>query len=78
MLETKNNYDPTTSSRLAKEVSVGRLTTPMTKAQLAGFIYQTPVDNSSYEYNCQTWVGDALQRLATAGYITQDAYDGGI
>ncbi|KAH7412156.1 hypothetical protein DE146DRAFT_628146 [Phaeosphaeria sp. MPI-PUGE-AT-0046c] len=78
VLETKDNYDPTTSRRFAKEASVATLKTPMSKSQLASIIYQTPIDNSSIEFNCQTWVGDALQRLATAGYITQDECDSGI
>ncbi len=65
--EASDDYDPSTSGNFAKEVSVGTLRTPMTKVQLALLISQTPIDNSSREFNCQTWVGDALQRLATAG-----------
>jgi hypothetical protein len=42
VLQTRDNYDPSMSLKFAKEVSVGRLTTPMTKAQLASLIYQTP------------------------------------
>jgi hypothetical protein len=78
VLQTRDNYDPSTSRNFAKEVSAGTLRTPMAKTQLASLIYQTPIDNSSREFNCQTWVGDALQRLATAGYITQKDCDGGI
>jgi hypothetical protein len=76
-LEIRDNYDPSTSVTLAKEVSVGRLTRPLTKAQLASIICQTPIDNTISSFNCQTWVGDALERLATAGYLTQkDCNDG--
>jgi hypothetical protein len=78
VLQTRDNYDPSMSLKFAKEVSVGRLTTPMTKAQLASLIYQTPINNSSREFNCQTWVGDVLQRLATTAYLTQEDCDGGI
>lgn len=77
-LETKDNYDPTKSRHFAKEVVVGMLRTPMTKAQLASIIYQTPVNNESREFNCQTWVGDALQKLATMQYLTQKDCDDGI
>lgn len=77
-LETRDNYDPTTSRKFAKAVPVGTLTTPMTKAQLAALIYQTPVDNSSREFNCQVWVGDALHRLVRAGYLAQVDCDNGI
>lgn len=78
VLETKDNYDPTRSTRLAKEVRVGSLRTPMTKAQLAALLYQTPIKNRDREFDCQKWVGDALQRLATAGYILQKDCDSGI
>jgi len=77
-LETRDNYDPRRSRSIAKEIAVATLRTPMTKAQVAYLIYKTPIDNSSQEFNCQTWVGEALQRLATAGYITQDDCDNGI
>jgi len=38
-LQTRDDYDPAMSLKFAKEVSVGRLKTPMTKAQLASLIY---------------------------------------
>jgi hypothetical protein len=53
VLEIKDNYDPTTSTRLAKEVRVGSLRTPMTKAQLAALLYQTPIKNRNREFDCQ-------------------------
>ncbi|KAF1831240.1 hypothetical protein BDW02DRAFT_484543, partial [Decorospora gaudefroyi] len=77
-VEAKDNYDPKASRSFAKEVSVGKLTTPMTKAQLASVAYLTPVDNSSRDFNCQTWVENVLQRLAQAGYITQENCDQGV
>jgi hypothetical protein len=78
VLETKDNYDPTKSTRLAKEVRVGSLRTPMTKAQLAALLYQTPIKNKDREVDSRKWFGDALQRLATAGYILQKDCDSGI
>jgi hypothetical protein len=68
--ETRDDNEPTSSSSFAKEVRVGWISTRMTKAQLTGFIHQTPVDNSSLDFDCQKWVGAALQRLAIAGYLT--------
>lgn len=50
---------------LAKEVPVGQLARPLTKARLVHFISQTPVDNDDPEFNCQVWVEAALTRLAT-------------
>jgi hypothetical protein len=52
VLETRDNYDLSISLKFAKEVSVGSLRTPITKAQLAPLIYQTPINNSSREFNC--------------------------
>jgi hypothetical protein len=77
-LEIRDNYDPATSVTLAKEVSVGRLTRPLTKAQLTSIICQTPIDNRIESYNCQTWVGDALERLVTTGYLAQKDCDDGV
>jgi hypothetical protein len=77
-LQARDNYDPSTSRGFVKEVSAGRLRVPMSKNQLASLIGQTPIDNSSHGFNCQIWVGNALQRLATAGYITQRDCDTGV
>lgn len=44
----------------------------MNKAQLVALIYQTPSNNSSYEFNCQTWVGAVLQNLAGRNYLLRD------
>ncbi|KZF26913.1 hypothetical protein L228DRAFT_243458 [Xylona heveae TC161] len=77
-LETRNNYEPTSSRSFAKEVPVGWIRTPMTKAQLAPLIYQTPINNTSREFNCQTWVGDVLRRLVQAGYLTREDCENGI
>jgi hypothetical protein len=73
--EMRDNYDPSTSARFAKEVPVGTLTTTMTKFQLALLMYQTPVNNSSREYNCQTWIGDVLDVLVGRGFMTREAFD---
>ncbi|KAI4926449.1 hypothetical protein J4E85_006742 [Alternaria conjuncta] len=77
-LQTKDNFNPSKSLSFAKEVTVGKIRTPMTKARLAALIYQTPIDNRNPEFNCLLWVGDALERLAAAGYITKEECTGGI
>lgn len=69
-LQTRDDHEPTTSRSFAKEVLVGWISTRMTKAALAGLICQTPIDNSSHDFDCQKWVAAALQGLATAGYLT--------
>ncbi|KAI4657732.1 uncharacterized protein J4E78_006120 [Alternaria triticimaculans] len=77
-LQTKDNFIPSKSLSFAKEVTVGTIRTPMTKARLAALIYETPIDNRNAEFNCLIWVGDALERLAAAGYITKEECTGGI
>jgi hypothetical protein len=44
----------------------------MTKASLARLICQTSIDNPSHQFVCQKWVIAALQRLATARYLTTE------
>jgi hypothetical protein len=77
-LETRDNYEPSTSRSFAKEVQVGWISTRMTKVQLAGLICQTPIDNSSRDFDCQKWVAAALQRLTTARYLTNEECRDGI
>jgi hypothetical protein len=77
-LETRDNYEPTTSRSYAKEVLVGWISTRITKANLARLICQTPIDNSSHDFDCQKWVAAALQRLATARYLTAEECRNGI
>lgn len=77
-LETRNESEPSASAKFAKEVRVGWLGARMTKAQLANFVRQTPIDNESREFDCQKWVANALQRLASARYLTNKECGDGI
>ncbi|KAK3081580.1 hypothetical protein LTS18_005188 [Coniosporium uncinatum] len=71
-LQVRHDYDPTQSRTFAKEVQVGWLTVAMSKAQLVYIVSQNSPDNSSQEFNCQTWVGAVPERLCGSGYLLQD------
>jgi hypothetical protein len=78
VLETKDDYDPATSPMLAKEVHVASTRVPASKIQVAAILHQTPVRNRDPEFDCQKWVGDALQKLVEAGCIEQEECERGI
>lgn len=78
VLETVDNCDPATNSALAKEVHVATIRAPVSKIQLAALLYQVSVRNGDPEFDCQKWVGDALQKLAEAGCIERDECEKGI
>lgn len=76
-LDTRDGYDPTRSHTFAGKHRVGQLLKPISKAGLVSFVSQTPIRNLSYEFDCQKWVGDALEKLRDAGYLTsQQCADG--
>jgi hypothetical protein len=76
--EARDNHDPSLSAQLAKEVPVGRFNVPITKAELVALASRTPPDNTSWEFNCQTWVEAVLKRFADEGYLKPDDYSRGI
>lgn len=39
---------------------------------LRNAIWSTAINNASYDWNCQTWVGDALNSCVAAGLISSD------
>lgn len=73
-VEVRNNYDPTGSQLFVAGVSVGWFMVPISKGQLILLVSKTPINNSTTEFNCQIWVGDALRRLAEGGYIQNEEY----
>lgn len=74
-VEIRENYAPSQSSSLAKEVVVGWLAVSLMRQQLISFVSGTHPDNADREYNCHSWVEAALRRLRDAGYITPDTYE---
>lgn len=71
LIQELPNYDGTQSQRFAKQVNVGYLQVPMTLSQLRELMFSMEPDNSSAEYNCQNWVGMALEKLVSSNYLTQ-------
>lgn len=49
--------------------------TSETDRDLRNTIWATPVKNNDRSWNCQNWVGDALQRCVDAGCITRAQMD---
>ncbi|KAL2359169.1 hypothetical protein RJZ56_007995 [Blastomyces dermatitidis] len=60
-VEILQGYNPLTSSTLAGRVIVGA--TPQCLDTLQALVAQVPVNNDLDDWNCQNWVGEALQRL---------------
>lgn len=78
LYQLRDNYDPTTSAKFAKDVPVGYLTKSMTKAQINTIVSAIPIDNSTQEFNCQLWIGDALQKLVDADCLDNATRTAGI
>lgn len=64
------NEQPTDSQRFVKSIPVAVIT-GKSKSQIRSTIAATPVNNSSRDWDCQKWVGDALTRLSNLGWITK-------
>ena len=77
-LPARDNYKPSASFEIAKEVSAGRVTMPTTKVQLVFPIYCMPIKISSRRFNWQIQDGNVLYGLGTFGYLTKGSCDHGI
>jgi hypothetical protein len=77
-VEVLENYDPSKSRHVVGNVEVGKLLVQVSKAQLVDFVSQTPVNNTVDDWNCQNWVGDAMERMLNAGWITNRIYHNGL
>lgn len=60
---------------LAKAVPVSSIPDTVSVSSLRATISGTPVVNGDGDWNSQNWVGDALGRLVTAGYLESGARD---
>ena len=68
--ERRKQVNPATSRTFLKKIPVTPITNNPTKEQLIAKITATRVDNGTHSWNCQTWVGDALQRVVQEKWIT--------
>ena len=76
--EDGTNHQPQLEEKFVAQLEVGRTKTAMTPHQLASLMRRVPVLNDDYEFNCQSWVQLALERLSKDGYLTQEEYDDGV
>lgn len=72
------SYDPQKSARLVRLVNVGYLLKDASRAQIQHLMRLVPVDNSEKSWNCQHWVGSALERLRDAGRLSSDDCEAGL
>ncbi len=75
--EKRSDYNPTRTRTFAKLINVGETKTSMTSSELTSQVEGTPVNNKDREFNCQTWVDDAVRRMYRAGYLTKEEYEEG-
>lgn len=64
-----DNYNPEQSRRLVSKIPVAELQDWITEVSLKGVV-QEPQKNGEMYWNCQNWVGDALARMVSSGYLT--------
>lgn len=69
--QSLDNYRPEQSRRLAKKLPVAVLQDDIDEASIRGVISRTPVKNRPLDadWNCQSWVADALTRMVNNGYL---------
>ncbi|CAI7669438.1 unnamed protein product [Penicillium palitans] len=60
---------PEQSRRLVSKIPVAELQDWITEVSLKGVV-QEPQKNGEMYWNCQNWVGDALARMVSSGYLT--------
>ena len=63
------------SNNFATSVWVGTTHQALTSTELLGQMQACPVANNDLEFNCQLWVGEALNRMQRAGYFTEEEVD---
>ena len=75
--EQRINYNPKGSRTFAKLIDVGETRTLSTTSEFTKFVKGTPVKKDDPEFNCQSWVDDAVSRMYRAGYLTKKEYEEG-
>jgi|SRR5271155_6051877 len=76
-IEQMPQAQPRNSNNFEKDIPVATIK-GKTKAQVQSTIAATPANNSTHDWDCQKWVGDALTRLSNLGWITSQAKSDGI
>ncbi|KAI2786409.1 hypothetical protein POX_g08794 [Penicillium oxalicum] len=69
---------PVAATGLARAALVAYIPDTVSVSSLRAVISGTPVAGQEMDWNSQNWVGDALERLVTAGYLTPEQKDKGL
>jgi len=69
--------DPTDDGRFARLVDIGYLANTTTPTEIVRTLQMTPICNDDREFNCQSWIEEALRRLRNAGEISTQQYEDG-
>ncbi|KAJ5769136.1 hypothetical protein N7520_003695 [Penicillium odoratum] len=77
----RKNWDlPISSTDLARVVPIATLSDNIPISQLRATVSETPIRDrdGDRDWNSQNWVGEALGRLVTAGYLDAGVMDRGL
>ncbi|KAI0393457.1 hypothetical protein F5Y17DRAFT_458919 [Xylariaceae sp. FL0594] len=75
--ECRENYDPMDSGQFEVKCEAGTTSRAITSSELKRIMESVPIDNTSRSFNCQLWVGAALERLQQEGLLTErEVYNG--
>lgn len=64
-----DDYDPDSSTHLVKRINVGEVPDLISQGSNRAVVSRTPLEKD-LGWNCQTWVGDALERMVKSQYLT--------
>ena len=78
MFKRRESSQPWETQRYAKMIEVGILTVVATSAQVVQALQSVPINNRDREFNCQTWIEDALKRFENAGHLSTELYNKGV
>ncbi|WEW59037.1 hypothetical protein PRK78_004505 [Emydomyces testavorans] len=78
--EERKQYDPSKSIKLRKKVEVGEISAEVPKLAIRSILAATKVRNGidDGDWNCQNWVGDALQQLVDQSWLSAELRDNAI
>ena len=68
-VQQRPDEQPRNSKTFVAEIPVAAIK-GKSKSMIQSTIAATPVNNSTYDWDCQKWVGDALTRLSNLEWIT--------
>ncbi|KAJ5640289.1 uncharacterized protein N7484_008151 [Penicillium longicatenatum] len=69
--QSLDNYRPEQSRKLARKFPVAELRDSISEISIRGVVSRTPVKNrpADADWNCQSWVADALTRMVNNGFL---------